>query len=207
MMTQMTKYFNIYHLEDIGGIMTEHSKHLIIIFITVLIAGCANTFPDDTFTEHARIYGHPAYSLGPGDKIRVTVYGHDDLSGNFSVDEAGRISLPLIRGINVKGLSLPELESTITKHLLSNYIVNPKVSVDLLVLRQFCILGEVRNPGCYSNVHGLSANNAIAIAGGYTYRALKYKLAITREDGRKVVGNHDTPIFGGDTIEVFERYF
>jgi polysaccharide export outer membrane protein len=179
---------------------------LLACFFMLFGTGCQTAFPDQD-TQEAENLAHPPYTLGPGDKIRVTVYGHEDLSGVFAVDDAGRISLPLIRGINVKGLTLPELEQHITQELLKNDIVNPRVSTDLVELRPFCVLGEVRNPGCFSYVYGMNTSKAIARAGGYTYRANETRFLITREDGRKVTANRNTPVFSGDTVEVLERLF
>lgn len=182
--------------------------HFLFICVSVTaLAACANNFPEKEFYESERIVKHTAFTLGPGDRIRVNVYEHEDLSGNYNIDDTGRMSLPLIQGINAKGLTLPELERKISDELLRNYIVKPIVSVDVIELRPFCILGEVRNPGCFPGIHGMTSAQAIARAGGYTYRAYKEKFAITRESGLKVVGFDSTPIFGGDTIEVFERYF
>ncbi len=180
---------------------------LALAFSLLMLGGCESNFPEKEFYQAPRMVKQTPYKLGPGDKIRVTVYEHDDLSGSYSVDDTGRISLPLILGVNAKGLTLPELEEKIAKAFASNYIVNPKVSVDMIKLRPFCILGEVRNPGCFSHIHGMNSAQAIALAGGYTYRAYKDKFAITREDGRKIAGDVNTPIFGGDIIEVYERYF
>ena len=186
----------------------KHAHSCFIICLSTLaLTSCANNFPDKEFHKTENIVKHTAFTLGPGDRIRVTVYEHEDLSGNYHLDDSGRISLPLIRGINAKGLTLPELEQKIARELAKNYIVKPNVSVDVLELRPFCILGEVRNPGCFSHIHGMTSAQAIAKAGGYTYRAYKEKFAIIREDGRKVVGLDSTPIYGGDTIEVYERYF
>ena len=182
-------------------------RHLLLCVAVSLLSACATNFPDDEFYQSPGTVKHTAFTLGPGDKIRVTVYEHEDLSGSYSVDDRGRISLPLILGVNAKGHTLPELEKIIAAKFSRNYIVKPNVSIDVLKLRPFCILGEVRNPGCFSHIHGMSSTQAVALAGGYTYRAYKNKFAITREDGRKVVGNANTPIFGGDMIEVFERYF
>lgn len=174
---------------------------------TVLItAGCQTANTNANLIEPAAME-RPAYTLGPGDKVRVTVYEHDGLSGVFGVDDAGTISLPLIRRINIKGMTLPEVERIVTKHLLSSHIVDPKVSVDLIELRPFCVLGEVKNPGCFEYIHGLTTSKAAAMAGGYTYRAQKDGIVITREDGRKVAGEHDTPVFSGDVLEVPERFF
>ena len=179
---------------------------LILLLPLTIAAGCQtappNAGPAEPQQQESRVY-----TLGPGDKIRVTVYEHENLSGNFTVDDSGRLSLPLLGGIEVKGMTLPELEKTITKRLLENEILNPKVSAGLLEFGPFCILGEVRNPGCFSYVHGLTASRAIALAGGYTYRAVKNKFVITRQDGRKVTGNEDTPVYRGDLVEVKERFF
>lgn len=175
--------------------------------LVVLLSACKSNFPQDEFSESAVIGETSVFTLGPGDAIRIRVYGHDDLSGAYKIDDTGRISLPLVLGVNVKGLTIIELELKITEVLAENYIVDPKVSIDLVQARPFCILGEVRNPGCFSGVHGLNSAQAIAIAGGYTYRAFKEKFAITREDGRKVYADTSTSIYSGDTLEVYERYF
>jgi len=190
------------------GLGLKQALSCLALFLALIaVIGCQGTFPDQESLGRARS-DHPEYTLGPGDSIRVTVYEHEDLSGTFTVDDGGRISLPLVRGINVRSLTLPELEETIIQNLMRHQIIDPKVSIDFVGgLRPFCILGEVRNPGCFNYVHGMIASKAIATAGGYTYRALKNKLLITREDGRKVTGDHDTPIFVGDMIEVFERLF
>ena len=181
-------------------------RMLALCLFVVAAAGCLDTIPDRDSLGDATSDQSP-YKLGSGDKLRVVVYLHEDLSGTFVVDDAGRISLPLIRGINVEGLTLPEIEQTITRRLIDNHIADPKVSVDLSELRPFCVLGEVRNPGCFSYVHGMTASKAIATAGGYSYRARKDDFVLTRKDGRKVAADQDTPIFSGDMLEVFDRLF
>ena len=188
----------------------SHFNPLVYILFFILVAtvtACKSNFPKQEFNEAPVFTKSSRFTLGPGDSISIRVYQHPDLSGSYNVDDVGRISLPLILGINTRGLTLSELEEKITIKLAKNFIVNPKVSIDLVRSRPFCILGEVRNPGCFSGIHGMNSAQAIAIAGGYTYRAFKEKFALTREDGRKVVADTSTPIFGGDTIEVYERYF
>lgn len=206
MMTQMLKQFIILSL---GGRNSGIDKFPIFLILCLFIAvgtGCQGTSSLRESLESPGS-GHPPYTLGPNDKIRITVYEHEDLSGSFTVDDAGKISLPLIGRITAKGLTLPEVEQTVIKHLSSNQILNPKVSIDVIELRPFCVLGEVNNPGCFSYVYRMSANKAIATAGGYTYRAKKNEFLITREDGQKIKGDQNTPIFGGDMLEVFERFY
>lgn len=147
------------------------------------------------------------YRLGPGDKTSILVLGREDLSGEFEVDSTGRIALPLIGGIDAKGLSILDLEQTVKQYMELNHVVDPIVTVELVKARPFCVLGEVRKPGCFDYRYGMRAAMAIAIAGGYTYRAVEQELIVTREDGNKVKGDHETAIFPGDIIEVPERYF
>lgn len=184
---------------------------LLAWLLATALSGCqtAPVTPTDTLADTAqdRQAGPHSYTLGPGDKLRVTVYEHDNLSGTFAVDDVGTVSLPLVRRITVSGMTLPELEAAVTRQLVANHIVDPKVSIDLLELRPLCVFGEVRNPGCFAYIHGMTASKAIAMAGGYTYRAKENQLLITRENGREVAGNHTTPVFSGDVIEVPERFF
>ena len=186
-------------------------KLLAMILLSTLIAtmtACkSSNFPEQGSYDTPVLDKNSAFTLGPSDSISIRVYDHEDLSGSYNVDDTGRISLPLILGVNTRGLTLPELEQKIANKLSKNFIVNPKVSVDLIKSRPFCILGEVRNPGCFSGIHGMNTAQAIAIAGGYTYRAFKEKFVVTREDGRKIVATSGTPIFAGDTVEVYERYY
>lgn len=197
--TLTASYRNNFHINFL--------RHLFLCLAVSTLSACATNFPEDEFYKAPEAVEHSAFTLGPGDKIRITVYEHEDLSGSYSVDHSGRISLPLILGVNAKGKTIPELEEVIAAKFSRSYIVKPKVNIDVTKLRPFCILGEVKNPGCFSHIHGMSSTQAVAIAGGYTYRAYRNKFAITRENGRKVAGNANTTIFGGDIVEVFERYF
>jgi protein involved in polysaccharide export with SLBB domain len=186
---------------------TASAACILLAILVVSLTACTSNFPHEEFSETIASVEYGVFTLGPGDSIRIRVFDHPDLSGSYNIDDTGIISLPLSLGINTQGLTLRDLEQKVTDELTANFIANPKVSVDLVRSRPFCILGEVRNPGCFSGIHGMNTVQAIAVAGGYTYRAYKEKIAITREDGRKLIADTNTPVFGGDTIEVFERYF
>ncbi len=175
------------------------------VMFAVLSTGCSDKLSFRDGLQRAG-GGQPLYTLAPGDRIRVTVYEYEDLSGDFTVDDTGRISLPLIRGIMVQSLALPQLEDQISSLLEEKFIKNPKVSVELLALRNLCVLGEVRNPGCYSYAYGMTAGKLIALAGGYTYRARQNELVITRNK-KKLSADHDSMVLPEDFVEVFERHF
>lgn len=148
------------------------------------------------------------YVLGSGDKIRVVVFGNDDLSGEFVIDGTGQVSLPLIKEIKATGRTLRQLEVAIVNKLKPDFLKNPRVSIEVLNYRPFYIIGQVKNPGSYPYVAGMSVVNAIALAGGYTYRAREKKVLITRSnDGKQRPANHGTKVLPGDVIEVPERFF
>jgi polysaccharide export outer membrane protein len=150
------------------------------------------------------------YHLGSGDHIKVKVFGHDDLSADVYVDGTGSISLPLIGTVKAGGATIRDLERTITDKLQPDYLRHPRVTVEVLNYRPFYIIGEVKNPGSYAYVNGMTIINAVALAGGYTYRARENSVFITRaSDSSKAKqrANHETLVLPGDVIEVPERFF
>ncbi len=150
------------------------------------------------------------YILGPGDKIRVTVFGQEDLSGEFEVDAAGLVALPLIQAVPAQGKTPQQLEKEIASRLEPDFLKNPRVSVEVLTYRPFYIYGEVMKPGGYPYVNGMTVHNAIALAGGFTYRARTSSVIIRRtKDGvvSESDANLDAVVAPGDVIEVRERYF
>ncbi len=156
-------------------------------------------------------YGEqPEYTFGAGDQLRVTVFGHEDLSGEFEVDGSGFIALPLIGEVRAGGLAVRQLERAIADKLQPDYLKHPRVSVQVLNYRPFYIIGEVKNPGGYPFVSGMKVINAIALAGGYTYRARENKVTIIRgadAERAKEPADHNTIVLPGDVIEVPERFF
>jgi protein involved in polysaccharide export with SLBB domain len=150
------------------------------------------------------------YKLGSGDKVRVTVFGHEDLSGEFDVDGSGNVSLPLIRNVKAEGMTVGQLEQAIAERLSPDYLINPRVSVEVLNYRPFYIYGEVTKPGSYPFVNGMTVVTAVAMAGGFTYRARTSKVRIIRADDPSRTpkdADKDAPVLPGDVIEVPERYF
>lgn len=150
------------------------------------------------------------YRLGPGDQLRVTVFGHDDLSGEFEVDGAGNISMPLINNVVAKGKTPDELEDAIVDKLSPDYLKEPRVSIDVLNYRPFYIFGEVNAPGSYPYVNGMTVLKAVALAEGFTYRARTSEVRIIRaadESRTPKPAQRDTVVLPGDVIEVPERFF
>ena len=150
------------------------------------------------------------YKLGAGDQIRLTVFRHEDLSGEFELDGEGQLALPLIDDIDAHGLTARQLEQAVETELKDEgYLVNPQVSIEVLNYRPFYIIGEVNNPGSYPYVNGMTVINAVALAGGYTYRADQGDITLTRGGAKgeaREVGPEEQ-VLPGDIIEVPERFF
>ena len=148
------------------------------------------------------------YRLGSGDKLKVVVYGQENMSGEFSVAGDGMVSLPFIGNIKAGGMTISQLQRAIVRRLKPEYLKNPRVSVEVLNFRPFDIIGEVQKPGSYPFRDGMTVINAIAIAGGFTYRAKENDFRIKRSgSGRVEPARRDTIVMPGDVIEVLERWF
>lgn len=150
------------------------------------------------------------YIISSGDDITVTVFGEDDLTGEYSV-RGGTIGMPLVGEIRLEGLSIRAAEQAIVEILKDGYLKSPSVLVEVDTFRPFYVIGEVRAPGSYEYDTGITVLKAIATAGGYTYRADDEKIEILRKDGSssQVIKNVsvNTKIIPGDVINVKERFF
>lgn len=155
-----------------------------------------------------------AYKLGPGDQVRVITFGDADLSGEFRVSDSGRIDLPLVGAFPATGLTTVEVEAEVTQSLRQRKILNdPHVSIEIQAYRPVFVLGEVRTPGQYPYQPGMTVLTAVAVAGGYTYRAFESYAAVVRNTdgaGAKAAEGTAKPnafVQPGDVIQVYERHF
>lgn len=150
------------------------------------------------------------YRLGSADEIKIAVFGEPQLSGNFIVDGQGFISLALIGELQVKDMTLREVQRLIETKLKDGYLRDPQVSAEMVRGRPYYVLGEVNRPGQYDFTSGLTVMNAIATAGDFTYRADKRRVFIKSADSdaeREVRLTVSTPVRPGDTIRIRERFF
>jgi protein involved in polysaccharide export with SLBB domain len=146
------------------------------------------------------------YRLGTGDKLRVTIFNEGDLSGEFTVDGQGYVRLPLVGPVPAAGITTLGLESRIADAFVNGgYLLNPRISVEITNYRPFYIIGEVTKPGEYAYVNSMTAPNAIALAGGFTDRAVESSLWIRRlgdKKEREFEFDDTTRIYPGDVIRV-----
>lgn len=150
------------------------------------------------------------YRLDAGDKLRVVVFGQEGLTNTYAVSAGGSITMPLIGAVTARGLTPPELAAVITARLKKGYLRDPSVAVEVDSYRPFFILGEVTAPGQYPFVPNMTVESAIAIAGGFTPRAFRSTVTITRIEASgasRVGAPMGTLLRPGDTVQVSERWF
>ncbi|KQX26179.1 hypothetical protein ASD39_02785 [Sphingomonas sp. Root50] len=150
-----------------------------------------------------------AYHLGAGDKLRITVSNEEEVTGEYEIDSSGNLSLKLLGTIPAAAKTLPELTAAIEAKLRDGYLLNPRVAIDVMNYRPFYVMGEVNTPGSYPYVAGITVLKAIALAGGFTYRAKQSKIELIRanDPSKRIPVDQDTLLLPGDVIQINERFF
>jgi polysaccharide biosynthesis/export protein len=150
------------------------------------------------------------YHLDAGDKLRIVVYGQEGLTNTYLISAGGTITMPLIGAVPARGRTPQGLAGEIAARLRNGFIREPSVAVEIESYRPFFILGEVQAPGQYPYVPNMTAESAVAIAGGFSPRARKDRVTITHADASgtsRIIMPPGTPISPGDTVLVGERWF
>ncbi len=182
------------------------SRFMLVFVAAATIAGCAL----NPATDLPSITSDPvaSYRLDAGDQIRVVVFGQDDIPRDYMVDDRGFISMPLAGAVQAQGMTTAEMENEIAQKL-SNVLVNPSVSVQVLSFRPFYILGGVAQPGAYPYVKNMTVLTAVAIGGGFSPNAHKDYVGITRTiDGKNQEwrATRSAYVHPGDIVYVYEIY-
>lgn len=187
------------------------ARGIVIILCSAWLCGlaaCADSW--DGPPPAAPAAKQESYRLGTGDKLRVIVYGEDDLGGEYEIDGSGMVRLPLVGSVQAAGLSQRQFEQEVKAKLDEGYLKDARVNVEVTNYRPFYILGEVNKPGEYPFVNGMNVLTAVATAGGYTYRANESEVYIRRSgssDEQSVDADPTTKVNPGDIIRVPERFF
>jgi protein involved in polysaccharide export with SLBB domain len=193
--------------------LVDKGTVLAVGMIATLVAGCDGPrgYVSDAAATTSAVDQSGVYRLAAGDKLKVTVFDEPNLTGEFQVNETGAVAFPLIGEVPATGASVAEFKDRLTAQLRKGYMRNPRVSVEVINYRPFNVIGEVRNAGQYQYRPGMTVQDAVAMAGGYTYRA-NTRTAYVRRAGAagemtvKLDGPR-VPVMPGDDIRVPERFF
>jgi protein involved in polysaccharide export with SLBB domain len=191
---------------DLRGLFT------VALLALVPVAAVAQVTASNQTAVTSAPAGSPVagYRMGGGDKLRMTIYGEPDLSGEFAVNGAGVVSLPLIGDVGARGLTVSEFATAVEDKFKAGYLLDPKVSVEITNFRPYYIMGEVGKAGEYGYSDGLTVMNAIARAEGFTYRAQQKRIFIKpygKTVETEVPLTADLVVQPGDTIRIAERHF
>jgi polysaccharide export outer membrane protein len=184
----------------------------VVLSAALATTGCAtvSSAPVLSAAEFQRRYPISASTLGPGDRIRLSLYGEDSFTGQHEVAADGSVSLPLIGAVRANGLTIAQFAQAVEQRLANGYYQSPRISAEIVNLQPIYVLGEVTRPGSFPYAPDMTLSKAAALAGGYTYRARLNAVAIRRaRAGAETVVQADQamPLAPGDTVRVLERYF
>lgn len=178
---------------------------LLTLVLMLPLAACATTRPATYLVETKG-----PYQLDTGDALRVTVYGDDELSDTYRVDDSGAVAFPLVGPVQVRGKTTNMAAGSIAAALANGYMRNPDVAVEVAEYRPFFIQGEIGNAGQFPYVYGMTVRAAISTAGGFSDTADRGHAVVYRRQGDQMAKGTvdlDFPIFPGDTIVILERWF
>ena len=184
----------------------------LLLFLTVVFSGGGNLLaqetietlpppPSDSFSN---------YELAPGDRIKVDIFNHIDLSGEYTLNDEGRFAMPLIGTVEANGLNPLELEDLLVSMLKPDYLVNPRVFIRVMNSRLYYLVGEVAGKGAFPYKSEMTYLTAIANAGGYTYRAKQDFVFVIRGDDpdqNELKLSVEEKVRPGDIIRIDERMF
>ena len=179
---------------------------ILALSLPLLVVACAGGVSRLSAIEPVE---QEVYRLGPGDDLRLAVYGFDQMANVYTVSDSGTISLPLLGTVKAEAQTPAEFEAAIAEQLVARELATkPSVSVQVVKYRPIYILGEVQKPGQYPYVPGMTVTTAVAIAGGYTFRASTKAAAVSRGgDTAERRAPRTARVMPGDTIRVPEAWF
>jgi protein involved in polysaccharide export with SLBB domain len=188
---------------------------LIVLLAISSLTGCA-TGPGassqigENMQARAPVRALPgSYVLGANDQIHVVVYNEPTITGDYMIDGAGNLSVPAAGRVRAAGLTAEQLERKLTAKLNSGILKDARVTVQVSNYAPFYIRGEVKKPGEFPYKPGLTLGDAVALAGGYTYRANESQAFVRAAGAGTEISRSlavDPPIAPGDNIRIPERF-
>jgi polysaccharide export outer membrane protein len=190
--------------------MLQRLEHIILSLLLAFVVSSTAMFFATAAERGTQTSPAQAYILGPNDRIRVKVFGEQDITGEYEVDSGGYVSIPLAGHVRAAGLTTRQVERAIVSALSKGIVRDPRVNVEIALYRPYYILGEVKKSGEYPYRVGLTVLDAVASAGGFTYRANEDKVYLRRSgSAAEEIHPLSAPVlvYPGDNIRIPERYF
>jgi polysaccharide biosynthesis/export protein len=181
---------------------------LAVLLAAAPIAACTSMGPTPQRLGQTGV--DRVFRLGTGDRLKVTVFGEEELSADVDVDAAGSVTLPLVGVVAAKGQTLEQFTASLGTRLADGFLKNPKIGVQVINYRPIYVQGEVRQGGEFAYKLGLKVADAVALAGGYSYRADQTYVQLRREGDtqqRAVLLEGDVVVLPGDNLLIPERFF
>jgi polysaccharide biosynthesis/export protein len=124
------------------------------------------------------------YRLGPKDSLTIVVFGHEELSGKFTVAADGRLTFPLIAPIQAADRTVPEVQAELAERLGNGFLKSPRVSVEIsqYVSQRVFVMGEVHTPGAVSLTGPMTLLEVLARSGSLTEQAGGELVVLRGED-------------------------
>ncbi len=184
----------------------------VLLTVALMVSACGQTTAmsriqdEDPASAGAAPDLGQLYVLDRNDVVQVTVFNQEDLTGQYMIGPDGDVSLPLIGDVKAAGLTVRGLSAQIQTAYADGFLRNPQVTVQVAKYRPFYIFGEVNDPGDYEYQAGMTVLSAVAIAGGFTEKAIEgsdvYVIRSTDTSRTPIEVTLRAPIFPGDIVEI-----
>ena len=182
-----------------------NASRIAALVAMLLLTACSSVPSGPICPASYAIVDLDSHVLAPGDRIAVHVFRQLDMSGEFTVDSDGMLSLPLIGIIDAAGLTTEQLSVKIKEVLESaDFLVDPSLTVTLVHGGEVYVVGEINKSSAIPYKPHMKVVHALAAAGGVTYRGGDVSV---KRGGCWLEADYETPLAPGDVISVSERFF
>lgn len=206
------------------------TNRLLLLLFSLLLSSCAGptllgqspsvtVVSSEGLPEPTRgdlLSSNRPYLIGPFDKLKIDVFGIEDLTKEVQIDASGRLSFPLIGVVEASGLTPGELADELERQLQGRFVRDPEVTVNLeeTVSQVITVDGQVEEPGLYPVIGRMTLMRAVATAGGTAEFAKLNDVVVFRTVGGEQLaglynlkairrGNYRDPeVFANDVIVV-----
>jgi protein involved in polysaccharide export with SLBB domain len=193
-----------------GTVSSSLARHASLVAVPLLLAACSSGPAGAPLSELQPV---PITTIRPGDIVAIEFWGQPELSGERIVDDHGLIHLPLLRAVEVAGLSAEQIRERLTE-LYGQYYEDPLIVVNVRL--GVSVTGEVQMPRRYTVDPAFNVLDLLGVAGGLTFEAKRDQIQLNRESQRYIIDMDDALLYtqadklrlqSGDWIYVPRRFW